>query len=261
MTVDLLSVPAGAAASGDSPIGATSCAGHRPGQHFDRRESDRDRVRGQGDPREEVRRIAVQGSDVRWIDRLREDDLAALTEHLSRLDRTDRCNRFGVAMTDRQLADYVCHCNLQRDVVVVLKRGTRIDGVCHLAVCQDPSLRTVAELGISVDATVRRAGWAAAMLRKALRIARRRQVTRLVLHYLRRNVAMAAFVRSLGAAVEEEDEDEVTASLPLAIDRSYRPARWAKRHREPFETIQGAAQDSEHPVPLLDGNAFQRGAA
>jgi RimJ/RimL family protein N-acetyltransferase len=123
-------------------------------------------------------------------------------------------------MTDRQLVDFAGRCDPDRDIVVVLKRGPRIDGVCHLHIYRDALLQPVAELGISVDVDLRRAGWAASMLHKALRIARRRYVTRLVVHYLRRNLAMAALVRSLGLVSERWDEHGVTASLPVSAPQA-----------------------------------------
>ena len=146
---------------------------------------------------------------------LREDDQGALAEHLMRLDKSDRRNRFGVALTDGQLANYAHRCKSESDIVLVLKQGVRIHGTCHLAIYCDASSRRVAELGISVDPSLRRAGWAWAMSRRALRIARRRSVTRLVVHYLRSNLAMSALVRRLGPASEEPHGTEVTASLPL----------------------------------------------
>jgi len=159
----------------------------------------------------------MRNVDVGWkIQLLRADDRRALAEHLLRLDETDRRNRFGSAMSDRQLADFAGCCDPDRDIVVVLRHGIRIDGVCHLFLYEDSQGLPVAELGISVDAYLRRAGWAASMLQKALRVARRRYVSRLFVHYLRRNLAMAALMRSLGPISEEWDEDAVTASLPLS---------------------------------------------
>ncbi|MBV8210390.1 MAG: GNAT family N-acetyltransferase [Burkholderiaceae bacterium] len=156
------------------------------------------------------------------IQPLHANDLAALGDHLMRLDATDRRYRFGIAMSDRQLVDFAQRCDPERDIFVVLKRGARIGGVCQLSVYRDAALLPVADLGISVDATSRRSGWATQMLRTVLNIARERRVTRLVVQYLRCNLAMAALVRSLGDVSEERHGAEVTASfaLPTANGRT-----------------------------------------
>lgn len=151
-----------------------------------------------------------------WTIRLlREDDQRALADHLMRLNPSDRRDRFGIAMADAQLADYAHIRNSERDILLVLKRGPCAHGACHLAISQDASSQRVAELGISVDAPFRRAGWGSAMLSRALRIARRRSVTRLHVHYLAHNRGTAALVRGLGPASQKRYGSEVTAILPL----------------------------------------------
>ena len=186
---------------------------------------------------------AMPGTDASWqIQLLRGDDLHALTAHLVRLDRADRRNRFGGVMSDRWLADFAHGCDRDRDIIVVLKRGTQIGGVCHLAIYRDAEGLPAAELGISVDAPMRRAGWATRMLREALRIAHGRGVARLVVHYLRSNLPMAAFANSVGAIDEEQDAGEVTASLPLLAVEHQCPRRTC-----PFWVLCSEAQGGPKP--------------
>jgi pimeloyl-ACP methyl ester carboxylesterase len=96
------------------------------------------------------------------------------------------------------------------------------------------------------------------MVQEALRVARARHVTRLVIHYLRRNLPMTALARSLGDIEEDYDGDDVIATLPLVrADASYRVTRRKAGPLEVFETMPAAPRGHVLFVHGAGGDAWQ----
>ena len=140
-------------------------------------------------------------------------DEPAITFHFLSLDDEDRALRFGGHTTDAVLLAYVHGLNFNRDVVEGAWDGGRLVGFAHLAVHPENGY-PVGELGLSVMRGYRRRqlGWH--LIQRALQRARRYRLTRMYVHYMRRNLAMTRLVQRFAPAITYHG-DEAQACIEL----------------------------------------------
>jgi GNAT superfamily N-acetyltransferase len=167
-----------------------------------------------------------------------------IESHLRSLPTDDRRMRFGHAISDAALAAYVRRIRFHRDAAFgAFDDSGTIRAFGHLAF---EAGGEAAELGISVDAAVRKQGVGLALRERAAAHARNRGHTRLVMAYLPENTALASLARRAGmqivfdpvepraylslepaspASMLQEAFGEAIASLDLGFRLSADPAR------------------------------------
>jgi RimJ/RimL family protein N-acetyltransferase len=145
-----------------------------------------------------------------------------ITQHLLQLDARDRHLRFGFAVSDEKIAEYVAGVDFDRDEVFgVFNRRLQLIATAHLAFFTNPPGNS-AEFGVSVLGSHRGRGIGARLFDRAVLEARNRGVRSLVIHALSENTAMLRIARKAGAVVEREGgEAQASLSLPPE-DRSSR---------------------------------------
>jgi len=121
-------------------------------------------------------------------------DRCALESHFFALDQTDRRLRFGAALPDNGIVEYVSHMNFDRDAVFgVFDDELRLAAAAHLARAEG-----YAELGVSVLPRFRGRGLGSALLGRAHMHARNWGVPSLFMHCLSENGAMLHLARKQG---------------------------------------------------------------
>jgi GNAT superfamily N-acetyltransferase len=152
--------------------------------------------------------------------RLADDTNGSVLQHLLRLDAEDRRLRFGLALADEGIGQYVQRIDFSKDsVLAVLTADRRAAGVAHLA-----RGHGYAELGISVLANNRSHGVGSHLLRLAVRQCEAWHIDELFLHYLAENAAMAAFAHRHGMVSIRHGSD-VDAVLTIAANQRARQSR------------------------------------
>ncbi len=120
-----------------------------------------------------------------------------LVTHFLALPPQDRRLRFGRAMTDEALVEYVGGIDFLREVVYgVVDPVLDIAGALHLA-CGEDGI----ELGLSVLPQARGAGIGTRLLEQAAQVARQRGAARLYVRDLARNDAMHRLARRAGVPI------------------------------------------------------------
>ena len=140
-------------------------------------------------------------------------DEPAITFHFLSLDEEDRALRFGSHTPDALLLRYVHGLNFNRDVVEGAWDGGRLVGVAHLAVHPEDGY-PVGELGLSIMANYRRQHLGGQLIQRALQRARRYRLTRMYVHYMRRNLAMTRLMRHFNPTIVYHG-DEAQACIEL----------------------------------------------
>lgn len=169
-------------------------------------------------------------------------------QHLRALTDHDRWLRFGYAIGEDALQNYVRGLHFARDAVFgALDESARVLALGHLAFERNDSL--VAEFGVSVVPHARRRGLGLALLQRAARHAVNRGATQLVMNYLPGNTALVQLAARAGMAfIEDQVEPRAYLTLPApsaatlmeetfgeliaAIDLGFRVAN-AERVRRP----------------------------
>lgn len=141
------------------------------------------------------------------------DDEPAIAFHLLSLDDEDRALRFGSHTADAVLLAYVHNLNFNRDVVEGAWDGGRLVGFAHLAVHPEDGY-PVGELGLSIMAGYRRQRIGGKLVERALQRARRFRLTRMYVHYMRRNLGMTRLVKRFDPVVAY-DGDEAQACVQV----------------------------------------------
>lgn len=150
--------------------------------------------------------VAVQ----RLNPRHRED----IARHLLQLPAEDRRLRFGRAIRDDAIRDYVASIDFERDRVFGIEGGAlELVGVAHLAL--DPD-HQAAELGLSVDPNCRGKGHGYALLQRALLHAANIGCRVLFMHCLAENAIMMHLARKAGLRLVLEGGE---ADGRLSLDR------------------------------------------
>lgn len=135
---------------------------------------------------------------------------AALAEHFLALEPEDRRLRFGTALSNHGVTDYVARMDFERDAVFgVFDDDMHLAGVGHLARGDG-----FAELGVSVLPGRRGCGMGAALLARAHGHARNWGVPALFMHCLAENGAMLHLARKQGMRIATE-RGEADAFLEL----------------------------------------------
>ncbi|MDH4094999.1 MAG: GNAT family N-acetyltransferase [Betaproteobacteria bacterium] len=152
---------------------------------------------------------------------LRHMERAKVAAHLRRLDAEDRRLRFGLAVADAAIDDYVARIDFDRDAVFgVFDDALDLAGAAHLARGDDQ-----AELGVSVLPACRGRGVGAALLARAHLHARNWGIGALFMHCLAENAAMVHLARKQGMRiVSESGEADAHLALPPADAASFAQA-------------------------------------
>lgn len=140
-------------------------------------------------------------------------DRPRLVTHYRRLGAEDRRLRFGFAMSDEFLHDYVAGIDFARDHVFgIFGPGFELIAVAHMGRMGD-----TAELGLSVLEPWRREGLARRLVDRAVQRATALGRRELWIHYVQENHAMARFTRELGMRVTQcQGEADAFLALPAA---------------------------------------------
>jgi GNAT superfamily N-acetyltransferase len=135
----------------------------------------------------------------------------ALEKHFLALGAEDRRLRFGVALSDHGVSDYVARIDFERDAVFgVYDDDMSLAGVGHLARGEG-----FAELGVSVLPAHRGKGLGGALLARTHMHARNWGVPSLFMHCLSENGAMMHLARKQGMRiVAERGEADAYLELP-----------------------------------------------
>ncbi|ANQ86162.1 hypothetical protein dqs_3134 [Azoarcus olearius] len=149
------------------------------------------------------------------------DDEAAIVLHLLLLGDEDRALRFGARAADATLVGYARGLNFNRDVVEGVWDGGRLIGLAHLAVHPEDGY-PVGELGLSVSEGYRGHQLGSRLVQRALARARRYRLTRMYVHYMRRNLAMARLMRRFGGRVDYDGDEARACVEVLPRDHSVR---------------------------------------
>jgi len=142
----------------------------------------------------------------------------ALERHLLSLDDEDRRLRFGVALPDQAIHDYVSRIDFERNAAFgVFDDSLQLVAAAHLARCDSH-----AELGVSVLPAWRGRGAGAALLARSHTHARNWGIRALFMHCLSENGAMMHLARKQGMRiVTERGESDAWLELPPADASSY----------------------------------------
>jgi len=133
-----------------------------------------------------------------------------LSRHLRALDAEDRRLRFGIALPDAAIDDYVAGIDFGRDAVFgVFDDSLELSGAAHLARAD-----AHAELGVSVLPGFRDRGIGAALLARAHGHARNWGIGALFMHCLTENGAMMHLAQKQGMRIVAEG-GEADAHLAL----------------------------------------------
>ena len=143
---------------------------------------------------------------------------AALEQHLLDLGNEDRRLRFGIALADQAIRDYVSRIDFERDAIFgVFDDALRLVAAAPLARCEGH-----AELGVSVLADWRGRGAGAALLARSHTHARNWGIRALFMHCLSENGAIMHLARKQGMRiVTERAESDAWLELPPADVSSY----------------------------------------
>ena len=143
--------------------------------------------------------------------RLHERDRAALLAHFLALEEDDRRLRFGVAISDDVVREYVARLDFAHDgLFAVQDDRERALAVVHVAFGDD-----TAELGLSVLPGLRGKGIGSALFARAAAHLRNRGISQVFVHCLTENGAMMRLARKHAMAVTR-DGGESRAFLELA---------------------------------------------
>jgi GNAT superfamily N-acetyltransferase len=126
--------------------------------------------------------------------RLGESDREALLDHFLALDGEDRRLRFGAAVADARLREYVAHLDFGRDGLYAV-RGDELRVLAAVHVALSPRS---AELGLSVLPAHRDGGLGNALFQRAVTFLRNREVREVFVHCLSENGRMLHLARKNG---------------------------------------------------------------
>ena len=150
--------------------------------------------------------------------RLRPADRSALLAHFVALSKEDRRLRFGAAIHDDGLRDYVGRIDFGRDgVFAAHDDGLNVVAAIHIAMGDGP-----AELGLSVLPGWRGRGLGDALLKRAVTWLRNRGVLAVYVHCLSENAAMMHLARKNGMRIvysgaESDGRLQLAQATPQSI--------------------------------------------
>lgn len=142
------------------------------------------------------------------IRRLRPSELALFREHLLRLDRASRRDRFNGATSDTFLRDYAARSFLQGATVVGYVEEGRVLGAAELH--ERPELDPpTGEIAFSVEREMQHRGLGSELFRRLVAHARALGYTRLQVTTHPHNEAMRALARKFNARLSFEEGETV----------------------------------------------------
>jgi GNAT superfamily N-acetyltransferase len=148
-----------------------------------------------------------------------------IARHMTHQSAEDRALRFGAALDDAAIGNYVAGINFARDKLFgVFEEGDALVGVAHLRL---EALSSAAWLGISVAAASRCRGYGYALLCVAALQARRAGRGRLMLPGLAENPIVVHLARKAGLSVIDElgkAGTQIALGKVPQLHRLHRPA-------------------------------------
>lgn len=153
-------------------------------------------------------------------------DAGGIAAHYRRLSGEDRYLRFCAAVSDSALERHVAELWARASLVIAAHDGPLWSGPFHRAGpvrgLAELSLRGgVAELGLSVDAEVRRRGLGACLVRTAASVLAPRGISRLDAYTLPHNRAMIALGRAFDAEIDLGPDDVRISFATDALRRGF----------------------------------------
>jgi RimJ/RimL family protein N-acetyltransferase len=144
------------------------------------------------------------------------EHVPAMKTHMLALAPHDRYLRFGYAATDEQINRYIDRLKFETDEIYgIFNRHLDIVAMAHLAIMKEPGRASVAEFGVSVQASARGRGYGARLFERAVIHARNEKVSQIYIHALSENAPMIRIARKSGATLERDgSETEAYLSLP-----------------------------------------------
>lgn len=127
-----------------------------------------------------------------------QEELPALRDHLLRLDRTSRHDRFCGFMDDSFIARYAEKCANDGTVVIAYLEDDVVRGAAELHP-PEQSEDAIPEIAFSVESKVRRQGVGTVLFRKLIAVARAKGYKSLRITTGSSNEAMRALARKFGA--------------------------------------------------------------
>ncbi|GLU34135.1 GNAT family protein [Trinickia caryophylli] len=130
-------------------------------------------------------------------------DRCKLLDHFLALGEDDRFLRFGQAVPDHVIENYVRTIDFDRDTVFgVFDEALELVGVGHLAYLPDNGGKRTAEFGVSVLERSRGKGIGTKLFERASMHSRNTHVTQLYMYCLSRNTTMMHIAKKAGMRIE-----------------------------------------------------------
>jgi GNAT superfamily N-acetyltransferase len=159
-----------------------------------------------------------------FVKKLKEWERGSMLKHFLALNDADRLLRFGIVLPDSQVKNYVQQIDFSRDTVYgVYNDRFSLVAVGHLAFAPkdvapvrsgDAGKESIAELGVSVDRSMRRMGLGRKLIERAIMHCRNAGVDTLYSHCLSSNQALMHIVKKSGFQIQR-DYSEADAYLNL----------------------------------------------
>jgi GNAT superfamily N-acetyltransferase len=155
----------------------------------------------------------------------RQEELPLLRDHLLRLDRASRHDRFHGFMDDGFIERYAAKCAGDGTIVIAYLENGVVRGAAELHP-PDQSPDALPEIAFSVEASVRRQGVGSILFRKLIAEARAKGYRSLRITTGAQNDAMRALANKFGAHLTFR-HGESTGSIDLTQQPQPEPARLA----------------------------------
>ncbi len=166
----------------------------------------------------------ARSESVIFVKKLKQWERGSMLKHFLALNDADRLLRFGIVLPDSQVETYVQQINFSRDTLYgVYNDRFSLVAVGHLAFAPkdvapvragDADKESIAELGVSVDRSVRGIGLGRKLFERAIMHCRNAGVDILYSHCLSSNQALMHIVKQSGFQIQR-DHGEADAYLNL----------------------------------------------
>jgi len=175
----------------------------------------------------------------------RQEELPLLRDHLLRLDRASRHDRFHVFMDDGFIERYAEKCANDGTVIIAYIKNGVVRGAAELHP-PEQSPDSQPEIAFSVEAAMRRSGVGSVLFRKLIEEARSKGYRSLRITTGAQNEAMRALANKFGAHLTFR-HGESTGSIHLV----------PQRHSEPAVTALSAAVDATRAMATFNRACWQ----
>ncbi|MBN9061733.1 MAG: GNAT family N-acetyltransferase [Rhizobiales bacterium] len=181
-----------------------------------------------------------------YFRRLTSADRGHFEDHLRRLDRESRRNRFGGAVTDAFLKEYASRALDQDGVAFGYVVDGELRGAGELRLLHDAKDEE-AEAAFSVESEWRRQGVAAGLFRRIIDSGRSRGVARILVVCLPHNTAMQGLTRKFDGELIQLAPDALGVIEPAKDDAA---SRWRDAVRDAAD-FAAAIFDTGGAIPTL----------